>query len=56
MAHLVGTHSSDFFKINILIFYLKILKKIKYSQVQFLAKIRQIANFAKFSTRKQKCP
>ena len=27
-----------------------------YSRVQFLAKIRQMANFAKFSTRKQKCP
>ena len=39
IVHLAGTHFSDFSKLT---FYL-----------QFLAKIGQIANFAKFSTRKQ---
>ena len=48
---LVGTHFSDFSK---LAFYL--LEMLKYSRVQFLAKIVQIANFAKFSTHQQKYP
>ena len=54
--HLAGTHFSDFFKINILL-GLGIFENVENFNIrvyQFLAKIRQIANFAQFSTRKWK--
>ena len=42
---LVGTHFSEFSKLT-----------FEMSKILFLAKIGQITNFAKFSTRKQKYP
>ena len=54
IVHLVGTH----FKLAIFNYSLfeNVEKFNIRSRVQFLVKIGQIANFAKFTTRKQKCP
>ena len=53
MAHLAGTHFSDFLKLTFYLF--QNVENLIFTATIF-SENWQIANFAKFSTRKQKYP